>query len=164
MNDTRPPNLSPTDEVAVRGLYHRAMEGWNMRDGAAFAGPFAPDGEMIGFDGSRYTGRSVIAAEIGRITTEHDTPEYVARIRLVRPLAPGAALLDAVAGMVPADADDPDPALNALHTVIAVNRGAGWRIALLQNTPAAYHGRPDRARALTGELRTLARRSPDPPA
>ncbi|WP_371481191.1 SgcJ/EcaC family oxidoreductase [Kitasatospora sp. NBC_00315] len=164
MNDTRLPGLSSADEGAVRALYHRALEGWNMRDGAAFAGPFAQDGEVIGFDGSRYAGRSVIAAEVGRIVTEHDTPEYVARVRRVRPLATGAALLDAVAGLVPPEADDLDPALNALHTVIAVNRGAGWRIALMQNTPAQYHGRPDRAAALTAELRALVRRTPGPPA
>ncbi len=164
MNDTRPPGLSSADEHAVRALYHRAVDGWNLRDGASFAGPFAVDGEVIGFDGSRYAGRSAIAAEVGRILAEHETPEYVAKVRQVRPLAPGAALLDAVAGLVPPGADDLDPSLNALHTMIAVNRGAGWRIALFQNTPAQYHGRPDRAEALTRELREVLGRTPGPAA
>ncbi|MFI6850210.1 SgcJ/EcaC family oxidoreductase [Kitasatospora sp. NBC_00085] len=162
MNDTRLPELSPADEGAVRALYHRVLEGWNLRDGAALAGPFAEDGEVIGFDGTRHSGRSVIAAELGRIFADHVTPEYVAKVRRIRGLGPGVAQLDAVAGLVPDDAEDLDPALNALQTVIAVNAGTGWRIALLQNTPARYDLRPDLARALTAELRTLIGRGPGP--
>ena len=30
-----------------------------------------------------------------------------------------------------------------------------WRVVLLQTTPAAFHGRPDLAEALTRELRQL---------
>ncbi|MGW4896563.1 SgcJ/EcaC family oxidoreductase [Kitasatospora sp. NPDC004240] len=162
MNDTRLPELSTADEHAVRALYHRALEGWNLRDGAAFAGPFAEEGEVIGFDGSRQSGRSVIAAELGRIFADHATPEYVAKVRRVHGLGPGVAQLDAVAGLVPDDGEDLDPALNALQTVIAVNAGAGWRIALLQNTPAAYHQRPDLAKELTEELRAVIARGPGP--
>ncbi|MFJ6134303.1 SgcJ/EcaC family oxidoreductase [Kitasatospora sp. NPDC092286] len=162
MNDTRLPELSPGDRSAVRALYHRVLEGWNLRDGPAFAGPFAEDGEVIGFDGTRHSGRSVIAAELGRLFADHATPEYVARVHRVRALGPGVAQLDAVAGLVPDDAEDLDPALNALQTVIAVNAGAGWRIALLQNTPARYDLRPDLARELTAELRTLVGRGPGP--
>ncbi|MFI6445367.1 SgcJ/EcaC family oxidoreductase [Kitasatospora sp. NPDC050543] len=164
MNDTRLPELSTADEGAVRALYHRVLEGWNARDGSAFAGPFAEDGVVIGFDGSRYAGRSAIAAELSRIFAAHETPEYVAKVRHVRPLAPGVALLEAVAGLVSDDSADLDPTLNALQTVVGVNHGAGWRIALLQNTPAQYHGRPEVAEALTQELRALLSRAPGPAA
>ncbi|MFF1791519.1 SgcJ/EcaC family oxidoreductase [Kitasatospora sp. NPDC058243] len=162
MNNTRLPELSSGDESAVRALYHRALEGWNQRDGSAFAGPFAEDGEVIGFDGTRHCGRSVIAAELGRLFADPATPEYVARVRRVRALGPGVAQLDAVAGLVPDAAEDLDPALNAVQTVIAVNAGAGWRIGLLQNTPARYDLRPDLAAALTAELRGLVGRGPGP--
>ncbi|MGW6916967.1 SgcJ/EcaC family oxidoreductase [Kitasatospora sp. NPDC054939] len=162
MNDTRLPELSHGDENAVCALYHRALDGWNLRDGSAFAGPFALDGEMIGFDGSHYRGRSAIAAEVGRIFAEHSTPEYVAKVRRVRALGPGVAQLDAVAGMVPDDSEQLDPALNAVQTMTAVNAGAGWRIALLQTTPAGYDLRPDLGRALTAELGELVARGPGP--
>ncbi|MFJ3794403.1 SgcJ/EcaC family oxidoreductase [Kitasatospora sp. NPDC090091] len=162
MNDTRLPELSSADESAVRALYHRALDGWNLQDGAAFAGPFSEDGEVIGFDGTRHSGRSLIAAELGRIFADHVPPEFVAKVRRVRALGPGVVQLDAVAGMVPDEAEDIDPALNALQTMIAVNAGAGWRIALMQTTPARYDLRPDLARALTAELRSLIGRGPGP--
>ncbi|MEU9080024.1 SgcJ/EcaC family oxidoreductase [Kitasatospora sp. NPDC004745] len=162
MNDTRLPELPSGDENAVRALYRRALEGWNLRDGSAAAGPFAEDGELIGHDGTRYRGRSAIAAELGRIFADHPTPEYVAEVRRVRALAAGVAQLDAVTGLVPDDAEDLDPALNAVQTVIAVNAGSGWRIALMQNTPARYDHRPDLAAALTAELRALIGRGPGP--
>ncbi|WP_051711751.1 SgcJ/EcaC family oxidoreductase [Streptomyces sp. NRRL S-350] len=158
MNDTRLPELSSEDEIAVRGLYHRVLEGWNRRDGSAFAGPFATDGEVIGFDGTGHRGRSAIAAELGRIFVDHATPRYVAAVRRVRALGAGAAQLEAVAGMVPDGAREPDPGLNAVQTVIAVNAGAGWRVALLQSTPARFDLRPDLGAALTEELRGLAER------
>ncbi|MFJ4097439.1 SgcJ/EcaC family oxidoreductase [Kitasatospora sp. NPDC089913] len=162
MNDTRVPELSAGDESAVRSLYHRVLEGWNLRDGAAFAGPFAVDGELIGFDGTRHVGRSVMAAGLGLVFTGRPTPEYVAKVRRVRALGSRVAQLDAVAGLVPDDAEDLDPALNAVHTVIAADTGAGWRIALMQATPARYDERPDLARALTAELRALIGRGPGP--
>ncbi|MEU8927134.1 SgcJ/EcaC family oxidoreductase [Kitasatospora sp. NPDC048545] len=162
MNDTRLPELPSGDESAVRGLYRRVLEGWNQRDGAAFAGPFAEDGEVIEFDGTRYRGRSAIAAETGRVFADHPTPEYVAKVRRVRALGADVAQLDGVAGMVADDAEDLDPALNAVQTVIAVNAGSGWRIALLQNTPARFDLQPDRAEALTRELRGLIGRGPGP--
>jgi hypothetical protein len=33
-------------------------------------------------------------------------------------------------------------------------RDDAWRVVLYQNTPAAFHGRPNKAEALTDELRT----------
>ncbi|MGW2255377.1 SgcJ/EcaC family oxidoreductase [Kitasatospora sp. NPDC001660] len=156
MNDTRMPELSSADESAVRALYHRVLDGWNRRDGSAFAGPFADDGEVIGHDGTRHRGRSAIAAELGRIFADHVTPRYVAAVRRVRGLGAGVAQLDAVAGLVPAGAADLVPELNSVQTVVAVNAGAGWRIELMQSTPARYDLRPDLAAALTEELRQLA--------
>jgi hypothetical protein len=39
------------------------------------------------------------------------------------------------------------------------NRPVGWQLASLQNTPAAFHGRPDLADQLTDELRAVLRES-----
>jgi hypothetical protein len=57
--------------------------------------------------------------------------------------------------MVPPGQSDINPAVNALQTLVVVLRADEWRIALLQNTPAQFHGRPEMAEALTRELREL---------
>jgi uncharacterized protein (TIGR02246 family) len=59
----------------------------------------------------------------------------------VRVLAPGVAMLRAITGMILPGQQGLDPAANALQTLIAVEHGSEWRIALFQNTPAQFHGR-----------------------
>ena len=141
------------DEAAVRDLYRRILDGWNGRDGDAFAAPFAVDGDTIGFDGSRHAGRDEIAATIGGIFADHQTGTYVGKVRRVRLIAPTVAILDAVAGIIPHGQSDLRPDLNAIQTVVAAKSAEGWRVVLYQNTPAQYHGRPELAEALTEELR-----------
>lgn len=54
--------------------------------------------------------------------------------------------------MVPPGKTELNPAVNALQSVGVVGRGADMRIALLHNTPAAFHGRPQLVEQLTSEL------------
>lgn len=143
------------DEAPVSALYHQLLDCWNRRVADKYAALFDEDGSVVGFDGSQMNGRREIEAEIGRIFADHPTATYVAKIREVRFLAPEAALLRAVVGMVPPGRSDLNPAANAVQTLVAVKRGEQWRIALFQNTPAQFHGRPEMAEALTGELRQL---------
>ena len=75
-------------------------------------------------------------------------------------LAPKVSLVRAVAGMVPDGRRDLNPALNTIHTLTAVEAGGTWRVAMFQSTPAAFHGRPDLAQALTEELRALLPKAP----
>ncbi|MFI0487408.1 SgcJ/EcaC family oxidoreductase [Actinomadura sp. 9N215] len=140
---------------AVRDLYRRILDGWNARDGRAFAESFRDDGVSVGFDGSLHAGRDEIAARMDAVFAEHPTARYVAAIRDVRLIGPGAAVLHAVAGMVPPGSTDLDPDANAVQTVTASRLLDEWRVALFQTTPAAYHGRPGDAAALTAELRAL---------
>jgi uncharacterized protein (TIGR02246 family) len=146
--------MEPADEE-VRELYRRALDGWNARDAAAMAGAFAEDGESIGFDGSVVSGRTEIWRHLSQIFADHPTAAYVAKVRSVRLLAADVAILRAVSGMVPPGKADLNPAVNAVQTLVATRRDGRWRIALLQNTPAQFHGRPELAQALTDELRRL---------
>jgi uncharacterized protein (TIGR02246 family) len=143
-------------EKDVRELYHAMLEGWDTRNAQAMADTFAEDGEVVGFDGSRHTGRAAIAADMAKIFTGHATPTYVAKVRKVRLMGSCAALLEAATGLVPAGGSDLRPELNAWQTVVAARQEEGaWRILLLQNTPARFHGRPDLAESFTQELRDL---------
>jgi uncharacterized protein (TIGR02246 family) len=149
----RPARASREDEV--RELYRALLERWNERDAKGFAALFADDGISIGFDGSDMTGPAEIEATLGAIFASHPTGSYVAKVRGVRAPAPDVAVLHAVVGMVPRGGSELNPAVNSVQTVVAARRGGAWRIAHFQNTPAAYHGRPEKAEALSAELREL---------
>jgi uncharacterized protein (TIGR02246 family) len=140
----------------VRDLYARLLDAWNHRDADAFTALFGDDGAMIGFDGSQAAGPA-IRDHLGPVFADHPTAAYVARVREVRSLAPGVALLRAAAGMVPPGGDDLNPDVNTLQTLLAARAGDGWRIVLFQNTPAQFHGRPDLTEQHLAELRPLLR-------
>jgi uncharacterized protein (TIGR02246 family) len=146
-----------TDEH-IEHLYLGLLARWNTNDALGYGGLFLHDGSMVGFDGSCVETAAAITDHLQSIFADHRTGEYVANVREVRELAPGVALLRAVAGMVPAGASDIKPELNAVQSLVAVETPHGWRVAHFQNTPAAFHGRPEDAEALTKELRALASR------
>jgi uncharacterized protein (TIGR02246 family) len=144
---------SPDD--AVRALYHGLLDAWNRRSAREMAAPFAEAGNLVGFDGSVVNGRVDIEAHLTPIFTDHVTARYVGKVREVRFLSPDVAVLRAVVGMVPPGGTDINPAVNAVQTLVAVRQNGEWRVEVYQNTPAAFHGRPDLSAALTEELRAL---------
>jgi uncharacterized protein (TIGR02246 family) len=146
---------SADDRSAVAALYEQLLASWNGCDVASYAGLFAPDGNLVGFDGSPFDGPAAIAAHLGQIFADHPTPTYVAKVREVRLLTPDVVLLRAVVGLLPRGQADLNPAANALQSLVAVRSGEMWRIALFQNTPAQFHGRPELADWLTAELNEL---------
>jgi uncharacterized protein (TIGR02246 family) len=143
------------DQRAVQALYRQLLDAWNRQDAQAFAGLIAADGNVVGFDGSQMDGRAHVASEIGAIFADHRTATYVAKVREVRLLAPDVALLRAVVGMVPPGQADIKPDVNAIQSLLATRSEGQWRIALLQSTPAQFHGRPELVQQLTDELRQL---------
>lgn len=141
------------DEHDVAALYAALLDAWNRRNAADFASLFAVDGSLIGFDGSQVDGKSNIAAHLGKIFAHHPTPAFVGIMREVRLLGAEVAIVRAVAGMVPAGQTELNPALNSVQSVVALEHSGVWKIELFQNTPAAFHGRPDASERLTAELR-----------
>lgn len=136
-------------------LYWALLERWNASDASGFAALFEDEGHTIGFDGSELHGRVEIERGLAEIFADHETATYVAKIRSVRSVADDVSLVRAVVGMVPPGKSKLNTDVNAIQTLLARRGGGGWRIALLQNTPAQYHGRPEAAAALTAELRAL---------
>ena len=146
---------APIGEVQVRALYQSLLDAWNRHSAEDFATLFMPDGNVVGFDGSPIDGKSEIESHLRQIFTSHETAAYVGKVREVRLLTDDVALLRSVAGMVPPGGTDLNPGVNAVQSLVAVRSNAQWRIALFQNTPAAFHGRPEASQALTDELREL---------
>jgi uncharacterized protein (TIGR02246 family) len=146
--------LSP-EETEIEHLYQQLLNSWNRRDAAAYAALFATDSNVVGFDGSQMNGHAEIATQIGQIFADHPTSRYVGKIREVRLLTPDVAILRAVVGMVPPGQSDLKPDVNAIQSLVAARRDGKWLIALFQNTPARFDGRPELAHQLTDELREL---------
>jgi uncharacterized protein (TIGR02246 family) len=136
----------------VEWLYRTALERSNERDAAGFAALFDDDGHVVGFDGSEMDGRAEIRSALQAIFADHETAAYVAKVRDVRSsLATSPCCAERV-GMVPRRTRTLNPAVNAMQSLVARAASDGWRIVLLQNTPAQYHGRPEAVDALTAEL------------
>ncbi len=135
-------------EIEVRALYRQLLDGWNKRSADGFAALFTHDGSTVGFDGSMLDGSAEIESVLSQIFANHPTAPYVAKVRSVRFLAPTVAILRAVADMVPPGQLDLNPAINAVQTLVAAKDADRWRIVLFQNTPAAFHGRPEASEQL----------------
>ena len=151
-------NDTTSSEYPIRRLYEQLLIAWNQQDVAAMAAQFEVNGNLVGFDGSQADSRAAIEDHLRPIFADHPTAAYVAKVREVRILGRDVGLLRAVAGMIPPGSDDINPALNTIQTLVAVQNADGWRAALFQSTPAAWHGRPQDSAALVGELRDVMRR------
>jgi uncharacterized protein (TIGR02246 family) len=137
----------------ITTLYRALLDAWNARDAGRYASIFAVDGHVVGFDGSQVDGCDAIESSMRQIFEHHKTGTYAGIVRELQQLAPGVAMLRAVAGMTPYGEQDLKPELNAIQTLVAVKQDESWRIAMFQNTPAAFHGRPEEVLKLTDELR-----------
>jgi uncharacterized protein (TIGR02246 family) len=143
------------NECGVETLYRNLLDRWNHGDASGYGSLFRDDGSIVGFDGTSVESARSIVDHLAAIFVEHETPTYVSKVREIRPLGADAALLRAVAGLVPPGESHIKPELNATQTLVAVRRNGEWRIAHFQNTPASLHGRPDERDALTDELQEL---------
>lgn len=150
--------LSSDTEEALTCLYEDLLAAWNRRDAAGIASLYSARGSQVGFDGSVANGPHEIEAHLAPIFANHPTAAFVGKVREVRALGRDAALLRAIAGMIPPGRNDINPEANSIQTLVAARDAEGrWRVEMFHNTPAAFHGRPEEREKLTQELRALAR-------
>jgi uncharacterized protein (TIGR02246 family) len=140
------------EEEGIRELYQRLLDGWNQRRADHMAELFLDDAVVVGFDGSQMRGKRAVNKEMTRIFADHRPARYVGIVRAVTLLKPDVAVVHAVAGMVPPGKRELKPENNAVQILTAVKGSEGWRIAVYQNTPARFDGRPKLAAELTAEL------------
>ena len=150
----------PKDRLLVESLNHQLLESWNKMDAMQFASLFAENGSVIGFDGSQANGRHEIEAHLAGIFANHTVASYIGIIKEIRFFSPEIAILRAVAGMVPPGQYEINPKTNAVQTVVVRRENKRFAIETYQNTPAAFHGRPELTKQLTEEVRSeLQKRS-----
>ena len=130
------------DEAAVRGLYQELMDGWNRSSGAAFAAPFAEDGDLVAFDGTHFKGRD-------EIETSHQElfdrwmkgTRLVGQVEDVRFPSPEVAVMHAVGSTVMRGKSEPSPERDSIQTLVAARESGEWRLAAFQNTRVRPIGR-----------------------
>ena len=149
------PSIATSTESQVRAVYDQLLSSWNKRDAKAFADLFMDEGYTIGFDGTLSNGKKEIQQHLTQVFQHHQTASYVSIVRSVRALDEKVWTLRADVGMIPPGKDEINPKLNAIQTLMTIKTDQGFRIAHLQNTPAAYHGRPEAVEQLTRELNTI---------
>lgn len=152
MENTKTAKAAITDKTVLKSLYKRLIDSWNEMDSETYASLFIENGNIIGFDGSQANGREEIHGHLSAIFADHEPAKFITIIREIRFLSPGVGLLRAVAGMSSRGQNKINPATNAIQSLVAVKEDDQFRIAIFQNTPAAYHGRPEDAERLTIEL------------
>ena len=146
------PTVLQEDVSAIQKLYKRLINSWNEMDSEAYTALFTTDGSIIGFDGSQANGRKEIYEHLSGIFADHAPARFVTIVREIRLLSPSVGLLIAIAGMVPRNENEINPTTNAIQSLVVVKQEQHFMIALFQNTPAAFHGRPGEAKKLTKEL------------
>jgi uncharacterized protein (TIGR02246 family) len=156
--------MSSTDTTSsdhpIRRLYEQILIAWNQQDAPAMAAQFEEDGNLVGYDGSQADPRAASEVHLRPIFADHPTAAYVAKVREIRILGRDMGILRAVVGMIPPDSDGINPAGSTIQTLVEVQNTDGWRAALVQSTPAAWHDRPQDSAALTEELRAVMRNGP----
>jgi len=145
-------NTSKNDELKIRELYQLLLNSWNNNNASAFAKLFTSEGDAIGFDGSQMKGQEQIENDLTQIFASHKIARYVSIVRDIRQLSSSVYLLRAVVGMIPPGSSEIKPDVNAIQVLIAQKENDQFRIASFQNTPAAFHGRPELSQQLTEEL------------
>jgi uncharacterized protein (TIGR02246 family) len=147
--------MADTTDKDVAILHRDLLDAWNRRDASGMAAFFVEDGGLIGFDGSHVEGRAMIEDHLRPIFADHPTAAFVGKVRRVARIAEDVAHLTAIVGMVPPGKSDIKPEVNAIQTLLARREKEHWRVCFFQNTPAAFHGRPEESETLTDELREV---------
>jgi uncharacterized protein (TIGR02246 family) len=131
-----------TDEIAIRELYERLMDGWNQGSGAAFADVFTEDGDLVAFDGTHLEGRAQIEAVQQRLFDKYlKGTRLVGTVERVRFLDQDTAVMHAVGNTIMRGKARPSPERASIQTLTTVRLDGAWRVAAFQNTRVRPIGR-----------------------
>ena len=120
------------DEAAIRENVKQLESGWNTKNGALFAKPFAEDADYVVINGMYFKGRKVIETAhqqiFDTIYKETSVTLNVKQIRFLRP--------DVAVAHVDGHRTGPTKELvqDALLTLVLTKEKHGWTIAAFQNT------------------------------
>jgi uncharacterized protein (TIGR02246 family) len=144
--------IESATEAIIEAIYENLINSWNETNAQTFSDLFSESGTMVGLDGTTVSGKQDIYNHLSSIFADHTPGKFVSIVRDITVLCPTVGLLKAVTGMVSPPEKQINPKTNAIQSLVVVSEMGHFRVALFQNTPAAFHGRPQVAERLTEEL------------
>jgi len=127
-------NTHAEDEAAIRENVRQMEAGWNTKQGALFAKPFAPDADYVVINGIYIQGRTAIEKVHQQIlNTVFKNTTLRLSIKKIRFLRPEVAVVH-VTGHRNAPANERELVSDAFMTMVMTREKQGWRIAAFQNT------------------------------
>lgn len=131
----QPSYAQNADEAAIRDNVKQLETGWNTKDGALFAKPFAEDADYVVINGSYIKGREVITVQHQRIfDTIYKNTTLSLTVKQVRFLRPDVAVVHASGHR---DSPTKELVQDAIMTFVMTKERQGWTISAFQNTPVA---------------------------
>ncbi len=125
----------PSDADEVRGLYRRAMDGWNRGSAEAFVEPFTADCDFIAFDGTRFRGRDeVVRLHDPLFKTHLKGTRLIGDVTDVRFIGNDVAVVHAYRGTVPRGRSAAAPERDSIQTLVAIRQEGRWQLVAFQNT------------------------------
>jgi uncharacterized protein (TIGR02246 family) len=123
-----------TADEAIRENVKEMEAGWNSKQGALFAKPFAEDADFVVVNGMYFKGRAAIQKSHQQIfdTIFKNTTIHLS-IKQVRFLRPDVAVVH-VNGHRDAPENEKKLVADALMTMVMTREKEGWKIAAFQNT------------------------------
>lgn len=125
------------DDAAIRENVRQLEAGWNAKDGALLAKPFAADADYVVINGSYVKGREAIAEGHQRIfDTVYKESTLSLSVKQVRMLRPDVAVVY-VKGTNKTPRGAQTHTAEAFMTLVMTKESGAWKIAAFQNTAVA---------------------------
>lgn len=126
-----------TDDAMIRAQVAQLANGWNAKNGAEFAKPFAEDADYVVINGMQLKGRAVIAKSHQNIfDTFYKNSTMSLATDSVRFLRADVAVVH-VSGTLKVVNGEATQTSNARMTLVMTKTGGKWEIAAFQNTQVA---------------------------
>ena len=122
------------DERAIRANVEQMMKGWNAKNGADFAKPFAEDADYVIISGRQIKGREIIAKGHQNIfETIYKDSNISMSVEMIRFLRPDVAVVH-VSSTLKITQENSTRTGMAKITMVMTKTGEKWEIAAFQNT------------------------------
>jgi uncharacterized protein (TIGR02246 family) len=125
---------SEADETAIRENVRQLEAGWNAKNGASYAKPFAADADYVIINGNYIKGQEAIARSHQSIfDTFYKESVLSLSVKQVRMLRPDVAVVH-ITGTNRFPRGTEMQTIEALITLVMTKESGGWKIAAFHNT------------------------------